>query len=118
MVTTGNFLDSMSGAAPIHVPIAAAPTDVPAPKSELERYLALECPAEGKSLNLLLWWKGKEKDFPNLARMARQFLAHPATSASVERMFSLVGRMFGDLQKAVKETTFQENLFAQNIRKQ
>ena len=39
----------------------------------------------------LMWWKEHVQEFPRLARMARQHLAVPATSASPERLFSSVG---------------------------
>ena len=39
------------------------------------------------------------KDLPNLARMARQYLGVPATSATVERLFSVVGFAFADRRK-------------------
>jgi hypothetical protein len=46
---------------------------------------------------LLTWWKQNEKKFPSVARMARQFLATPASSAEAERLFSYAGRLHGDL---------------------
>ena len=39
------------------------------------------------------------KELPNLARMARQYLGVPATSATVERLFSVVGFAFADRRK-------------------
>ena len=44
------------------------------------------------------WWANHVKDFPNLARMARQYLGVPATSATVERLFSVVGFAFADCE--------------------
>jgi hypothetical protein len=38
----------------------------------------------------LMWWKQHVQEFPHLARMARQYLTVPATSASPERLFSSV----------------------------
>ncbi|KAL7576451.1 hypothetical protein ACA910_017961 [Epithemia clementina (nom. ined.)] len=35
------------------------------------------------------WWKGKSKDFPNIWRLARKYLAMPATAVSSERAFSI-----------------------------
>jgi len=71
---------------------------------ELTRYLNFEAPPmeiqegeEGKNdeplahevlLNPLLWWKKHATEFPTIARMARDYLAIPATSVSVERVFS------------------------------
>ncbi len=39
----------------------------------------------------LMWWKQHQQEFPDLSRMARQYLAVPATSVSPERFFSRVG---------------------------
>lgn len=45
-------------------------------------------PLTDPSVNPLEWWKGAAGRFPILSRMARDFLAIPATSASSERAFS------------------------------
>ena len=62
----------------------------------------------------LQWWKEHEAKYPHLSRMARQYLAPPATSAGVERLFSQAGRMFDDLSHAMAEGTLQHALFASN----
>ena len=66
-------------------------------KSEVQQYLDekfevpdLQCM---QPKYLLTYWKEKEKEWPNLCRMARQFLGAPASSAGVERLFSKCGRM-------------------------
>ena len=82
-------------------PADAAPA-APA-QDDLEKYLAL--PAEGNlDVDVLAWWKardhnlaadpatGRAEGLPALAKMARQFLGRPASSAGVERMFSLGGQ--------------------------
>jgi hypothetical protein len=38
-----------------------------------------------------MWWKLHQQEFPDLARMPRQYLTVPATSAPAERFFSGVG---------------------------
>jgi hypothetical protein len=43
--------------------------------------------------------------WPNLAKMARQYLALPATSAGVERLFSSGGQMHSSLRKSAKAQT-------------
>jgi hypothetical protein len=45
------------------------------------------------------------KDFPNLARMAWQYLGVPATSATVERLFSVVDFAFADRRKSQSAET-------------
>ena len=53
------------------------------------------------------------KDFPNLlARMARQYLGVPATSATVERLFSVVGFAFADRRKSQSAETLANLAFA------
>ena len=41
--------------------------------------------------NPLKWWSLNEDQFPRLAKLARQYLAVPATSTPSERVFSLAG---------------------------
>jgi len=51
---------------------------------------------EGKldvKANILIWWKVHAVRFPYLSRLARRYLAMPATSASVERLFSVSGQV-------------------------
>jgi hypothetical protein len=46
--------------------------------------------------NPLDFWKGQAHNFKNLAIMARQYLAIPATTASSERLFSIAGNVISD----------------------
>ena len=64
------------------------------------------------NINLLKWWKGREKEWPALAKMVKQYFAAPASSAGVERVFSAAGKMHGDLQKSAKDSTLEHSLFA------
>ncbi|CAB5136895.1 unnamed protein product [Rhizophagus irregularis] len=54
-------------------------------KDELSIYLN-EGVAPGKT-DILMWWKLHEIEYPNLSKMARDYLSIPATSAPVERIF-------------------------------
>ena len=49
--------------------------------------------------------------FPNLARMARRYLGCPASSATVERLFSVVGIAFSDKRKTAKASTLEAIAF-------
>ena len=51
--------------------------------------------------------------FPNLEVMARQYLGCPATSATVERLFSKVGVAFSDKRKSSEAKTLANIAFAQ-----
>ena len=55
-------------------------------KDELDLYLEQGVTQNHK--DTLGWWKVRSVDFPNVAKMARDFLAIPATSVAVERYFS------------------------------
>jgi hypothetical protein len=55
-------------------------------QNEFEQYSGMA--REPRSTDILLWWKTNEKKFPVLARMARDYLAMPATSVPCERAFS------------------------------
>jgi hypothetical protein len=82
--------------------------------SEIERYLRLpQIPvidSSGKDQDILDWWRHEAPDFPHLSKMARQFLSAPASSASVERLFSSAGKMHDDLKKNTSEETLESQL--------
>ena len=95
-------------------PAAAAPAA--AVMDELETYL--ELPVEkNMDLDVLAWWKAKDcttKDggLPVLAKMARQHLGRPASSAGVERMFSKAGKLYDDEKKGQEDESLEHALFA------
>ena len=98
-----------------------APSDSPATAQESQQqphadevraYLALPQIENENEWSALKWWKENEKLFPNLARMARQYLGCPATSATVERLFSKVGKAFSDQRKSTDSDTLSDMMFA------
>ncbi len=56
--------------------------------SEIDEYMEA---SEANPIDALKFWKQNEKKFPKLAKLARQFLSVPASSAPVERLFSIAG---------------------------
>ena len=82
------------------------------PRTEAERYLKEIDQIADLGLDLLAWWRdiGSVK-YPNLSRMARQFLGCPATSAGVERLFSKAGRAYNCLAKSQREGTLEAKMF-------
>ena len=59
------------------------------------------------------WWKNNAEKFPNVSVMARQYLGCPASSASVERLFSKVGIAFSAKRKNGTAKTLEDMAFAQ-----
>ena len=55
-------------------------------ESETTRYLA--APAVDIDVDVLGWWRFHACEYPRLARIARDYLAIPATSVPAERVFS------------------------------
>src|SRR5262245_16511608 len=55
-------------------------------ESERTRYLA--APVAALDTDVLGWWKFHAGEYPCLARIARDYLAIPATSVPAERVFS------------------------------
>ena len=60
----------------------------------------------------LMWWKQCQQEFPDLTRMARQYLTVPATSPSPERFFSRVGLVQTDLCGNLLDTTMIDLMWA------
>ncbi len=55
---------------------------------EIDEYLELSA---DKPTEALAFWKKHDEKFPKLAKLARQTLSVPASSAPVERLFSIAG---------------------------
>lgn len=79
--------------------------------SEVDQYLLIPQLSDGMAFDLLAWWKKHSTMWPNLSRMARQYLALPATSAAVERLFSSGGQMHSNSRKTTKEDTLHMMLY-------
>lgn len=63
------------------------PTErMPEIHQQLENYIAE--PLCKRSLSPLHWWRNKEHRFPAVARLARKYLAIPATAISADRAFA------------------------------
>ena len=54
---------------------------------------------------ILTWWKEHAVRFPYLSRLARSYLAMPATSASVKRLFSVSGQVVTAKRASLDPTT-------------
>ena len=94
------------------LPAMMSPTVKQEPK-KLHKWLQL--PAEtNMDLDVLAWWKAKDcpEELPALAKMARQYLGRPASSAGVERMFSKAGKLYDDAKKRQTDETLEAALFA------
>ncbi|EJD50444.1 hATC-domain-containing protein [Auricularia subglabra TFB-10046 SS5] len=76
--------------------------------NEIDRYFGGFGKALAQPSNALLWWKNYEKDLPILARMARDYLAIPASSTSVERLFSESGYLVTKQRSSLPAATIRE----------
>jgi hypothetical protein len=79
--------------------------------SEVDQYLLLPQLSDGMAFDLLAWWKKHSTMWPNLSRMARQYLALPATSSDVKRLFSSGGQMHSNLTRFTKEDTLHMMIY-------
>ena len=86
------------------------PVERGAIRDQLEEYLNM--PDIGKDADLLGVWTSKQHEWSDLTWMACQYvyLAVPATSATVERIFSSAGKIFTDLRKSIKEGNLEARL--------
>ena len=62
---------------------------------------------EQKIIGILKWWKLHAEIYPDLSRMARDYLGIPATSASSERLFSSGSNLITDKRNNLNEDTIQ-----------
>ena len=80
---------------------------------EIMDYLAIPQIKSKKDSDVAAFWLEHRDRFPNLEVMARQYLGCPASSASVERLFSKVGVAYAAKRKRSNSDTIASILFAQ-----
>ncbi|TFY51128.1 hypothetical protein EVJ58_g10725 [Rhodofomes roseus] len=79
--------------------------------SEIARWLRFEG-GKGHSYRPLDWWREHAQEFPVIAAMARDFLAIPGASVSVERLFSASRHLCADTRSSLKAETITEAMCA------
>ena len=94
---------------------------------EITDYLALPQIKVKKDKDVADWWLEHRSQFPNLEVVARQYLGCPASSATVERLFSKVGvaysakrkqadsKTVADLNPHVCEMQFARGKYSKNV---
>ncbi|OAJ42404.1 hypothetical protein BDEG_25855 [Batrachochytrium dendrobatidis JEL423] len=82
------------------------------PTLQLEEYLNI--PVAGSRQDPLEWWKRHESDFPLLAKMARDYLAIPVTSASSEHAFSKARHLITDSRTRLSDQTIRASICLEN----
>jgi len=72
-----------------------------------------DCPLE--TGDPLAWWRQNSRNFPILSRLARKFLAIPATSASSERLFSTAGNILTSKRNSLGDDALSSMIFLRGI---
>lgn len=73
--------------------------------NEYNAYISLSLADE--NTNSLEWWKAYQPNFPNLSRMARDYLAIPATSVPSEQCFSIGKNLITDKRNCLAGKTIR-----------
>ena len=74
--------------------------------SEVDAYISEPCTEMLE--NPLMYWQINSNTFPLLSNLARKHLAIPATSAPVERLFSIAGKVFSPERCRLNDKTFEQ----------
>ncbi|KAI0223224.1 hypothetical protein LSAT2_025546, partial [Lamellibrachia satsuma] len=76
---------------------------------QVQNYFAEPCLEE--DADPLLFWKNRSGDYPQLATLACRYLAVPASSAPVERIFSIAGKIFRPERCSLSDERFEHLMF-------
>ncbi len=77
--------------------------------SEVTSYLQEELQDEAS--DPLLYWSSAESRYSKLAKQAQKYLAIPASSAPVERIFSVAGKILRPDRARMTDKTFETLMF-------
>lgn len=71
----------------------------------------LQEPREAKTVNPYTWWKTANAKYPNLAKVAAEYLPIPATQAASERLFSAAGNIVTARREALSPQHVEQLVF-------
>ena len=77
--------------------------------TQVRTYLTEPCLEE--DADPLRFWRNRSGDFPQLATLACRYLSVPASSAPVERIFSIAGKIFRPERCALSDKRFEHLMF-------
>lgn len=75
-------------------------------EQEVEEYLKED--TIDRQADPLVFWKEQCFKYPILSELAAKYLAIPASSASVERLFSIAGKVFRPDRNRLNDNTFEQ----------
>lgn len=78
-------------------------------RNDFDRYI--DIPNDANIPSSLKWWRDNYKLFPELAKMARDVLAVPASGCAVEREFSISGRIATWQRNRLNGSTIADAMF-------
>jgi len=81
-------------------------------RSDFDRYI--EIPNDPGIPSSLAWWRRNERFYPDLALMARDVLAVPASGCAVERKFSISGRIASWQRNRLAPSTIADIMIYKN----
>ena len=76
---------------------------------DIDRYLATSC--DEMTTNPATYWSENTRNYPSLEPVARRLLSVPSSSAPVERLFSIAGRVFTPIRCQIKDRRFEQLMF-------
>ena len=88
---------------------SSGPVTEGAAVNEVASYLAQPC--TDRHSDPLQYWKGQKCNYPNLAQLACRFLCVPASSAPVERLFTIGGKVFRPESCRLSDAVFELLMF-------
>jgi len=88
---------------------ASPQPSTPATAAQVQTYLAQ--PAIPDDADPLVFWQQQQNVLPQLNTLALRYLSTPASSAPVERLFSIAGKVFRPERCRISDARFEELMF-------
>lgn len=83
-------------------------------KNELDRYLNDDLEDGFNGFDILGWWRGNTTKYYVLSRMARDILAIPVSTVSLEYAFNTEGRVLDEFRSLLSDTTAEALICVQS----
>ena len=96
---------------------------VPAPGSTAKNHAALEVDIyfadviSDEEINSLKYWKVNKGRFPLLSKLATEIYSCPATTAGIERVFSIAGHLIGLRATVMMDENFEQKFSVMSTRR-